>query len=226
VPVIFPQFSDRGPLQRHGFARMLPWQVLRQDCGADSASAVLRLTDTSHTRALWPHGFALELTLQVGSDALSLQLACRNTGADSFRFQAALHSYFRVGDLSRCILTGLEGRRYWDALDRAERQQTGPVALADGDLDRVYSRVAEPLRLQEAAGHGQARCAQIGQQGFEDVVVWNPGAAKCAALADMPAQGWRHMVCVEAARIHAPITLAPGESWHGTQTVRCQAPVP
>ena len=28
VPVVFPQFSDRGPLVRHGFARSRPWRLL------------------------------------------------------------------------------------------------------------------------------------------------------------------------------------------------------
>ncbi|MCB2000494.1 MAG: D-hexose-6-phosphate mutarotase, partial [Rhodoferax sp.] len=29
VPVVFPQFSDRGPLPRHGFVRNRAWQLLR-----------------------------------------------------------------------------------------------------------------------------------------------------------------------------------------------------
>ena len=52
------------------------------------------------------------------------------------------------------------------------------------------------------------------------IVVWNPGADKCAALADMPPDGWQHMVCVEAARIHAPVCLAPAQAWCGTQQLR------
>ena len=29
-PVLFPQFADRGPLKKHGFARDLPWQLVEQ----------------------------------------------------------------------------------------------------------------------------------------------------------------------------------------------------
>ena len=43
------------------------------------------------------------------------------------------------------------------------------------------------------------------------------GAALCAKLADMPADGWQHMVCVEAAQIDAPVPLAPGATWTGWQ---------
>ena len=28
IPVLFPQFADRGPLKKHGFARDLPWQLV------------------------------------------------------------------------------------------------------------------------------------------------------------------------------------------------------
>ena len=27
VPVLFPQFADRGPLKKHGFVRNLNWQL-------------------------------------------------------------------------------------------------------------------------------------------------------------------------------------------------------
>jgi hypothetical protein len=43
VPVIFPQFSDRGPLKRHGFARVVPWQLTQQSTADDAATALLRL---------------------------------------------------------------------------------------------------------------------------------------------------------------------------------------
>ena len=45
VPVIFPQFSGQGPLQRHGFARNMVWELVQTEAGADGAQAVLRLRD-------------------------------------------------------------------------------------------------------------------------------------------------------------------------------------
>jgi len=35
----------------------------------------------------------------------------------------------------------------------------------------------------------------------------------------MPADGWREMLCVEAARITHPIDLPPGEEWSGRQSL-------
>jgi glucose-6-phosphate 1-epimerase len=222
VPVIFPQFSDRGPLKRHGFARVVPWQLTQQSTADDAATALLRLGDSAQTRAFWPHAFALELTVRVGGDSLSIALRCRNTGDAEFSFQAALHSYFRVDALARCWLAGLDDRPYLDALTQAGQRQAGDIAFGRGDLDRVYAGPSPgPLRLSQAGdGSRPERQLQISQQGFDDVVVWNPGADKCAALADMPPDGWQHMVCVEAARIHAPVCLAPAQAWCGTQQLR------
>lgn len=53
--------------------------------------------------------------------------------------------------------------------------------------------------------------------GFDQCVVWNPGPTLCAQLADMPADGHRHMLCVEAACVDTPAVLPPGGTWQGGQ---------
>ena len=216
VPVIFPQFSARGPLTRHGFARGLAWRRVREETSAREASVVLRLTDDAVTRQSWDHRFELDLAVRVGGNSLHMALSCRNTGSGSFDFSAALHTYLHTSDIGRTLLHGLGRLPYWDALDGGRKTQLQGALGFDGELDRVYGGATGTLVLQVAAGADQ-RHIQITQSGFEDVVVWNPGAAKCAALADMPPDGWREMVCVEAARIERPVVLEPGQSWVGTQ---------
>jgi glucose-6-phosphate 1-epimerase len=216
VPVIFPQFSTRGSGLRHGFARVLPWQLVSEEQFLGGAGAVLRLTDSAATRAAWDHRFELELVVRVGGDRLSLTLACRNTGASGFDFMAALHTYLRTESIGQTWLHGLAGRPYWDATDGVDKLQRADELKFDGELDRVYGGVAGDLSLYAPVA-GSGRRIGIRQSGFEDVVVWNPGALKCAGLADMPPDGWRHMVCVEAARVERPSVLQPGELWQGTQ---------
>jgi glucose-6-phosphate 1-epimerase len=53
--------------------------------------------------------------------------------------------------------------------------------------------------------------------GFADAVLWNPGAERASTLGDLEAGGWLRMLCVEAAVIGKPVTLAPGERWTGQQ---------
>jgi glucose-6-phosphate 1-epimerase len=222
VPVCFPQFAARGPLQKHGFARSKPWQLVSAEQGEDDALAVLRLADDAASRMVWPHAFEAELSVRVTGRSLEIELACENRGSEPFSFTAALHSYLRLDDLQEASVQGLSGLHYWDSVENVEKSQRVDLLLPGSpgaqDLDRIYYQAKQDLTLIEQRGAGK-RELSIRQQGFEDAVVWNPGAEKCAALADMPADGWRQMLCVEAAAIEHPVTLAPGESWAGMQAL-------
>jgi len=50
--------------------------------------------------------------------------------------------------------------------------------------------------------------------------VWNPGPDKIRELSDMPPDDYLRMLCVEAAVIGEPVSLAPGAQWRGRQTLR------
>ncbi len=225
VPLIFPQFSARGPLMRHGFARTKPWQLLQAEQGEDDALAVLQLTDDAATRMVWPHAFSAELSVRVSGQSLDIELAVENTGDSAFDFTAALHTYLRTGALDATSLRGLAGLHYWDQVKNAEQLQRSDLVLPGSpgceDLDRIYYQVKAPLQMTDESG-GQRRALDILQQGFEDTVVWNPGAAKCAQLADMPADGYQQFLCVEAAAVERPVALQPGEVWSGLQSLRLQ----
>lgn len=219
VPVCFPQFAERGPLAKHGFARTLPWELVRHDTGKEDSLAVLRLRDSEATRAVWPHAFELELSVRIGGRELDIELACENLGDTPLQFTAALHTYLRVADLDDVSVEGLAGLRYWDSIKQAEALQRMDLLLTGEkgvlDLDRIYFGVNErPLLVTE-----DRRQVVIRQQGFEDAVVWNPGPERCARLADMPPEGWSEMLCVEAASIGRPVVLQAGESWVGRQSL-------
>ncbi len=223
VPVVFPQFSDRGPLPRHGFVRNRAWQLLRSGDDADgAASVVLGLVDNTETRAIWPHAFALELRLRLSGTQLDMTLHVANTGSVPWHCAAALHTYLQVPDSTRVRIAGLAGRPYHDAVDGQPRTQHAPWLRLPGEVDRVYAGVDGVVELS-ADGDGPTHGLQVSHAGFADVVVWNPGPARCAALPDMPPDGYRHMVCIESARIAQPIALGPGQSWSGTQQLRLQA---
>ena len=146
--------------------------------------------------------------------SLDLELCVVNTGDAAFEFTGALHTYLRVVQVEDVTLEGLYGHDYRDAANgNTVIRDTGTHLAVEAEMDRVYRRVRRPQLLQ-AGNHSLA----IHSQGFPDVVVWNPWVEKCGAMADMPADGWRHMLCVEAVA-EQPVVVAAGDEWYGRQTL-------
>ena len=200
VPVIFPQFSTRGSGMRHGFARVSQWRL--QDSGLQdgAAFALFVLTEADlapQLAAAWPHRFALALRVAVRANQLQMSLEVRNTGEQPFPFAAALHTYHLVDAIDAVRIDGVE---------------EGTLAIS-GKLDKVFEDIGGEIAL--ASGAGELR---LGQSGFTDAVVWNPGAADAAALADMADDEYQRFVCIEPAAL-APQPLAPGAVWRGEYRV-------
>ena len=215
IPVCFPQFGGLGDLPKHGFARTREWSVAAQRCADDYALATLELVDDENTRALWPHAFRAEITVMLEVDRIDVEFCVENTGPAPFEFTGALHSYLRVTQVEDVALEGLHGHDYRDAArDNRVVRETGTEIIVEGEVDRVYYDVRRPQLLN--AGN---LSLGIQSQGFPDVVVWNPWVDLCAGLKDMPPDGWRHMLCVEAAAVRKPVIVPAGEEWYGRQTL-------
>lgn len=221
IPVCFPQFNQRGPLVKHGFARVSRWQAdAAQPWGEDGVQIRLRLMDSEDSRAVWPHAFEAQLTVQLKPDTLRVELAVHNRGAQALAFTAALHSYLRVPQVEQASLHGLQDLTYWDAaaaVADTHIMQQGAVRFG-AETDRVYPRADRVLQLQ-AAGQPLLQIAQ--DAAWSETVVWNPGPGLCATLKDMETDSWQQMLCVEAATIDAPVVLAPGQCWQAAQTFEC-----
>lgn len=212
IPVCFPQFSRRGPLGAHGVARQQVWEWVEGAQRGDVVVGVLRLTDNVDTRAQWPHAFSAELSFAFSGLQLDVELAVTNTGDAPFDFCAALHTYLAVDDVRRARLGGLFGVRYTDTTNgREQHQELDPFTFV-GEIDRIYWDARGPLTLATFAGR-----TTITREGFDDVVVWNPGPERAAALPDLPDDGWTQFLCVEAGQIGRPVTLQPGDEWVARQ---------
>ena len=115
-----------------------------------------------------------------------------------------------AGQQPKAIVTKVKRRGAGGAVKRGK--QAGGSLLQRLQIRSAVSAVIDVL-------HNSGISLAIQNQGFPDVVVWNPWVDKCAALADMPANGWRHMLCVEAAIARQPVILPAGEEWYGRQTL-------
>jgi len=216
VPLVFPQFAKLGPLAQHGFARTRPWHL--DQANSDASTAVLNLSDDTTTRNLWPHKFTLSLRIKIIGRELLMELSCLNTGTTPFDFTGALHTYLALSDIDQAKVLGLEGLPYIDAVDQQEKKQSEALLATKDQLNRVYRQCQPDLLLLEQQGAALRQIA-IRQRGFSDVVVWNPGETMCATLPDMAPQGYRNMLCIEAAQLSQPVRLEPGQRWIGSQSL-------
>lgn len=217
VPICFPQFSIRGEILKHGFARNLPWTVESiANHHAERSTVVLTLKDDAHTRSIWPYAFLAQLSVTLEPNRLALAFQVTNTGEEAWPFTGALHSYLHVDDIARSELSGLQGTRYQDATDgNVEVTDPDSSVKVSAELDRVY--LAPPASLQLIEEGKPA--LQIGKTGFTDTVVWNPGPELIQTLQDMPNDDWQRMLCVEAACASAPVIVQPGQTWIGSQVL-------
>jgi len=209
IPVCWPWFGpdpDNKGRPAHGFVRNRQWQVTGSESLADgSTKIILSITDSDATRALWPHSFRLDIEITVG-DSLKIALVTHNTGDDSITISQALHTYFRVGDISNVSVLGLDGTDYLDkANDAGRKTQTGAVTIS-GEVDRIYTDVTGELTIDDAS---LGRKIRIASSGCSTAVVWNPWAEIAASMADLGDDDYNRMLCVETANA-GPETVAIG----------------
>ena len=212
IPVCFPQFNQRGDLPKHGFARNVSWAPKPAKLEADRAHLALSLGDSAATRQWWGQRFEALLLIELTPGALQVELVVRNTDSKPLLFTGALHSYFAVSDVAQARLLGLGGSAEWNAVTDGHGT-AAPELRFVGEFDRVYSAAPAGYELLD----GPHALSIVQDMDWTQTVVWNPGAAKCASLSDMPADGWQHMLCVEAAQVYEPICIAAGDFWQGAQ---------
>ncbi|KRA45061.1 D-hexose-6-phosphate mutarotase [Pseudoxanthomonas sp. Root630] len=210
VPVCWPYFGRQGQpddAPQHGHARISRWpltDVRRETDGSVVLKLALPLRD----------GVPLELiqTVHVGRD-LRQSLDTLHRGEAPIVLTQALHTYFRVGDALQVRVTGLDGLRYADKFDGRTHVQTDDWTLHDprdpGRSDRIYTGTGHRFDLLDPVGSRRIRLDTFGSR---SLVVWNPGEAGAAAIGDLPDDGWRSFVCLEAANAgEDAIELEPGQ---------------
>ncbi len=217
IPVCFPQFNQRGSLPKHGFARNVAWQAGEPQVSEAGMTLGFTLNHGPATQKFWSAEFQAQVQIHLSPNALKVVLSVNNLGETELQFSGALHTYLAVSDISTTTLRGLQGQPEWDAVCDAHSQASEALTF-NGEFDRVYAASPKPLVLQDGV-----RALEINQSlSWAQTVVWNPGATLCATLADMPPDGFAHMLCVEAAQVFSPIHVPAHGHWQGWQSLTLQ----
>jgi glucose-6-phosphate 1-epimerase len=213
IPVCFPWFrakADDPHAPSHGFVRTREWQL--ESMSATPGHVVcarFSISSDDESRKWWPFEFRLEYAITVG-ESLKLELAMTNTGNKDLRFEEALHTYFKVGDVRQARVTGLDGVTYFDNRDgNREKQQQGELAVTR-QTDNAYRNATGPV---EIADSNFGRRLRTGKENSASTIAWNPWSEGAAGLADFGTDEWQSMLCVEGGNIlDSAVTLKAGET--------------
>ncbi|KFK29102.1 hypothetical protein AALP_AA7G089500 [Arabis alpina] len=214
IPILFPQYSNTGPLPNHGFARNRFWAIEANPPPLPSNSSAkvdLILRPSKDDMKIWPHKFEYRLRIELGDGGdLTLTSRVKNSDGKPFHFTFALHPYFAVSDISEIQVEGLHNVDYLDQQkNRARFTDHGKVMTFNSQLDRIYLSTPNQIRIVD---HKKKKTIVVHKEGQVDAVVWNPWEKK---VSDLGVEDYMRFVTVESAAIEKPITVKPGEEWKG-----------
>jgi glucose-6-phosphate 1-epimerase len=214
IPICAPWFGKhaRDPaLPIHGFVRLREWTVERVVRESDGRTrVVLSYVSDPGTLAMWPTPFRAEYDVLVGP-TLELELAVTNRSQGVMEMTQALHPYFRVGDVRRCTVLGLQGREFLDNTRGLSRNRQDAQGLTfTGRTDRVYLGTDSECLLDDPM---LKRRIILEKSGASATVVWNPWNDP-AAPPDLAPGEWPGFLCVEPANPGAGKARIPAGATH------------
>jgi glucose-6-phosphate 1-epimerase len=146
----WPQFGP-GAIQQHGFARNVNWTAK----SVTESAVELELAPSDYTKAMWDKSFLCSFTVTLDDAKLSTRMLVENTGADSFDFQAALHSYFTVSAIENLSIAGsFKGKEFLNKMVDGGTMQTeerDEITISE-EYDRVYMGVNDPVLKDSGIG--------------------------------------------------------------------------
>ena len=210
VPICFPQFAELGPLPMHGFAHILEWEWI----GSTATAVTLTLRDSGWTRALWPHRFAAEYSVELGAATLQLAFTVRNPGATPLQWTGTLHTFLAL-DVPQVSIGGV-GPAWFVDRGHGSRLTEDPESELRilGATDRAYLSAGFGVQVDD--GH---RRLEVVKSGFRDTVVWNPGPETSDRFPDLRPDDHLRFACIEAAELRQ-VTVSPADNWRGGQALR------
>jgi glucose-6-phosphate 1-epimerase len=220
VPVCFPWFAVRegGPADSppHGVVRTKSWRLEAITHADSNVTVALSTTSDDVTRKYVFDDFHLLFCVTFG-EQLRLELTVTNRGSLAFKYEEALHAYFRVGNLEAAHLRGLNGVTYIDKTDgHREKPQHGDVRIT-AETDRVYRNTSSAVEVDDPV---LKRRILVSKEDSRDTVLWNPWSEKSKTMKDLAPEDWRHFLCVETCNVGTnSVRLEPGHSHRMTSLV-------
>lgn len=225
VPIVWPWFmmgngeTPKGPF--HGPARFATWEILDLTQTAEATELLFGLPSPQETRAGEVIPLEAELRIRLG-DTLTLQLITRNPSETSQPLEHCFHAYFKVGDVTRIRIDGLQGTEVQDNRKPGGERGTQliPVTL-DGPAARIYRPFPDQVILEDPV---LARRLALRSPEAAQLVLWNSGPVREENGNSTGEAEWRTQLALEPLRgLEEAITLEPGEAARLTLEIEATA---
>ena len=227
IPLVFPQFGG-GTLPSHGFARRSNWTIHSMQ----ENTLILSLSDNDSTRTVWDDNrFTLlySITLEA-NNAVTTSLQVTNQGQTAFNFQALLHTYFQLRDITTTKVVGLAGHTFLDKLsnkvmsEETKAMEFVPVVLPntlpltfDKEIDYVFCDAPGQVTVTGLALNSRRQEGGVGVGTDAGAAV---GAAAGAAAATGTVETTTGGSCLDATKgsgdgtVQIDITVTGGTGKH------------
>jgi len=209
ISLCWPWFGEppSPELPRHGFARLAQWNILSTEYDNKSSEVSLYLTDSDKTRDLWPHSFEIIQKITL-SDSLTIAVTTMNKGSEPFELSQSIHPYFKVRDIEKVSISGVEKCEFTDFLTKERHIQGGPLSIEKETYD-IYSDTKNACVIFDK---GLGRNIAIKYSGMNKLIVWNPWIKKSIQLKDFGDTEYKNMLTVAPATLPAEkMILQPGK---------------
>jgi len=236
IPICWPWFSrhtTNADYPNHGYARTQMFRLLNAQETASSnkihSTSVTLVPSQLEQYAYSNIDMSLVVTL---SDRLCVEIVSTNKGCEAVLLTQALHSYFLVDDIHQVHLSGVN-TPYDDKVNATKNNKPPDVYNFTKEVDRIHlfnhllythkqtinickTHAAPPQNSQHMVSQ------MIEQTGHDATVVWNPWVDTSAAMKDMQNNGYKTMLCIEAANTanaKKPLILGPLQTHKLSQTI-------
>lgn len=212
VPILFPncgrpaggahQFGGVSyPMEIHGFADLLPWQVK----AATDAAVELTLAPNGLTKFTYPFDFLLTMRYTLAGPRAGLALTVRNTGDKPMPFSVGFHPYFAASSLD-AVSFDITAATMSENAEGEQPAAPAQITLArkpgSADSIRLLTGVQSPMKLADSgSGH---RVTVDFDAHFGNGVLWQQDAERFVCME--PWNGWANSVNEEGRHE----ILAPG----------------
>lgn len=199
IPICWPWFGAHptdSSLCPHGFARVIPWQLIDADSTYSGATRLaLQMIQTPEAERQLSYPYMLTMLITVGR-RLKIDLATTNKANHPFVIGEAFHTYLNISDIEKIRITGLQESIYADKLKNYERAVENGYLKFNGEFDRVFLNHSADCVVHDS---GYNRLIRIAKSGSNTTVVWTPWEEKAHAMGDMGSgDSWRKTICVES----------------------------